>query len=141
LQRRTSEASWRRGNRDPRGRVPHVATVPLSDVYHAPGATPEEQAAVVLVWQATEGIFGALLGAGLLILPAGLIALGVGMIGAPAFGKRFAVLSLALGALVLVSALVFLIVPPSPIAAVSFLGLTVFHVVVGWKVVVLSRTS
>jgi hypothetical protein len=70
------------------GALPHVATLPLSDLYHAPGATPEHQAALALMWQATWAIFDALLGAGLLILPAGLIALGTGMLGAPAFGKR-----------------------------------------------------
>lgn len=123
------------------GALPHVATLPISDLYHAPGATLEDQAALVLMWQATWAIFGALLGAGLLILAAGLIVLGSGMLGAPAFGKRLGGLSLGLGALGLVSALVFLIVPPSPIAAVGFLGLIVFHVVVGWKVVILSRTS
>lgn len=93
------------------------------------------------MWQATWAMFDALLGAGLLILTAGLIALGVAMIGAPAFGKRFAGLSLALGGLGLVAASVFLIVPPSPIVAVGVLGLIVFHVLVGWKVVTLARTS
>jgi hypothetical protein len=93
------------------------------------------------MWQSTWAMFDALLGAGLLILPAGLIALGVAMIGAPAFGRRLGGLSLALGALGLVAALVFLIVPPSPIAALGILGLIVFHVAVGWKVVTLARTS
>jgi hypothetical protein len=34
----------------------------------------------------------------------------------------------------------FLIVPPSPIVAVGVLGLVVFHGVVGWRVLSLSRT-
>jgi hypothetical protein len=123
------------------GALPHVATLPISDLYHAPGATPEAQAALVLMWQATWAMFDALLGAGLLILTAGLIALGAAMLDAPAFGKRLGRLSLGLGGLGLVTAVVFLIVPPSPIAAVAFLGLIVFHVVVGRKVVILSTTS
>lgn len=123
------------------GALPHVATLPISDLYHAPGATPADQAALVLIWQATWAMFDALLGAGLLIVTAALIALGVGMLDAPAFGKRVGGSSLALGGLGLVAATIFLIVPPSPIAAAGFLGLVVFHVVVGWKVVILSRTS
>lgn len=123
------------------GALPHVATLPISDLYHAPGATTEDRAALVLMWQATLAMFDALLGAGLLILTAGLITLGVAMIGAPAFGKRFAGLSLALGGLGLVAASVFLIVPPSPIVGVGLLGLIVFHVLVGWKLVNLARTS
>ena len=46
------------------GALPHVATAPISDLYHAPGATPEDQATLVMMWQATEGIFDALLFAG-----------------------------------------------------------------------------
>jgi hypothetical protein len=122
------------------GALPHVATLPISDLYHAPGVTPQDQAALVAVWAATEGMFEALLGAGLLIVTPGLIVLGAGMLDAPAFGKRLGWLSLALGGLGLVAAVVFLIVPPSPIAAVGVLGLVVFHLVVGWKVVILSRT-
>ena len=123
------------------GALPHVATLPISDLYHAPGATPEEQATLIAVWAATEGIGQALLGAGLLILPAALIALGAAMLDAPAFGKRIGGLSIGLGGLCLVTALVFLIVPPSPIVGGGVLGLGVFHVVVGWRVVSRSRTS
>jgi hypothetical protein len=123
------------------GALPHVATLPISDLYHAPGVAPQDQAALVAVWAATEGMFAALLGAGLLVLTPGLIVLGVAMLDAPAFGKRLGGLSLALGGLGLVAALVFLIVPPSPIAAVGVLGLVVFHVVVGWRVLSLSRPS
>jgi len=56
------------------GALPHVATAPISDLYHAPGATPEDQATLVLMWQATQGIFDALFGVGLLLVPIGLVA-------------------------------------------------------------------
>src|SRR5918997_4540496 len=62
---------------------PHVATAPISDPYHAPGATPDDRAALVLMWQATQGIFDALLVTGLFILPAGFVSLGVAMLKAP----------------------------------------------------------
>jgi hypothetical protein len=48
------------------GALPQVARTPISDLYHAPGATPEDQATLVLLWQATQGIFDALLVVGLL---------------------------------------------------------------------------
>jgi hypothetical protein len=123
------------------GALPHVATLPISDLYHAPGATPAEQAALALVWQATWGMFDALLGTGLFIAAVGLVAIGAGLLGAPAFGKRLGRLTLALGGLGLATALVFLIVPPSPIAAVGVLGLVVFHLVAGRRLIILSRTS
>jgi magnesium-transporting ATPase (P-type) len=53
----------------------HIWQKPISDLYHASGATLEAQATLVLLWQATHGIFNALLVTGLLLLPIGVIAL------------------------------------------------------------------
>ena len=121
------------------GALPHVATAPISDLYHAPGATPEDQATLVLLWQATQGIFEALLAVGIVLLPIGLIALGVAMLGAPAFGKGFGGVSVVLGLVGVVAASANLVDPPSPIAAVVFLELILFTLVLGWKVYSLSR--
>src|SRR5215203_106373 len=79
------------------GALPHVATAPISDLYHAPGATPQDQATLVLLWQATQGIFDALFGVGLLLVPIGFVALGVAMLGAPAFGRGFGGVSVVVG--------------------------------------------
>jgi len=62
--------------------IPHVAHAPLSDLYHAPGATPVDQVTLALLWQATLGIFNAMLYVGFFVVPIGLIALGVAMLGA-----------------------------------------------------------
>src|SRR5215218_2269871 len=121
------------------GALPHVATAPISDLYHAPGATPEEQAALVLMWQATEGIFDALFGVGLLLVPIGFIALGVAMLGAPAFGKGFGRVSVVLGVVGVVAASVLLVDPLSPSAFVGVLSLIVFHLILGWRLYSLSR--
>jgi hypothetical protein len=121
------------------GALPHVATDPISDFYHAPGATAGDQATLDLLWQATMGIIEMLLVTGLVILPTGLIALGIAMLGAPAFGKGFGWLSLVIGALGIAAGVVLLIDPASPIAAVSVLSLIVFHIALGWKVYSLSR--
>lgn len=123
------------------GALPHVATAPISDLYHAPGATPEDQATLVLLWEATEGMFDALLVAGLVLLPIGVIALGVAMIGAPAFGKGYGWVSVALGALGVVAAVVLLVDPASPIAAVGFFAPIAFHLALGWRVYRLSRAG
>jgi hypothetical protein len=123
------------------GALPHVASAPISDLYHAPGATPEDRAALVLMWQATQGIFDALFGAGLILVPIAFIALGVAMLGAPAFGKGFGGVSVGLGVAGVVAASVLLVDPLSPIAFVGVLALIVFHLVVGWKLYSLSRAS
>src|SRR6185436_13394109 len=112
---------------------------PIADLYHAPGATPEAQATLVLLWQATQGIFNSFLVTGLVLLPIGVTALGVGMFKAPAFGKGFGGLSVVLGVVGVVVASVLLVDPPSPVAVVVMLALIVFHLVLGWKVYSLSR--
>jgi hypothetical protein len=95
------------------GALPHVASTPISDLFHAPGGSPQEQATLVLMWQATEGIFDALFGVGLLLVPIGFIALGVAMLGAPAFGKGFGRVSVVVGAVGVVAASVLLVDPLS----------------------------
>lgn len=93
----------------------------------------------MLLWQATQGIFDALLIVGLVLLPIGLIALGVAMLGAPAFGKGFGGVSVVLGVFGVVAAAVLLVDPASPIAVVGIFALIVFHLVLGWRIYSLSR--
>lgn len=124
------------------GALPHVATVPLSDIYHGPGATPGDQSAIALMWQLTfKGIFGALLVSGLAMVTLGLTALGVAMLGTPAFGKGVGWLSVVIGVLGVAAVVVLLIDPGSLIAFVNVLSLIIFHIVVGWKVYRLSRAA
>jgi len=121
--------------------TPHVAHAPLSDLYHAPGATPADQATLALLWQATQGIFDAMLYVGFVVVPIGLITLGVAMLGAPAFGKGFGGLSVVLGVVGLVAAVLQLVDPSSMIGAGSYFACLIFYLVMGWKVYSLSRAS
>ena len=121
------------------GALPHVATAPISDLYHAPGATPEDRATLVVLWQATQGMFDALFGAGLLVVPLGVSALGVAMLGDPSFGRGFGAVSVVLGVVGVVAAAALLVDPLSPIAPVGVFALIAFHLVLGWKVYGLSR--
>jgi hypothetical protein len=120
------------------GALPHVATAPISDLYHAPGATPGDQATLVLVWQATQGIFDALLVTGLVIVPMGIVALGAAMPAAPGFGRRMGRITVGLGAVGLASAAAQL-VEVSPLGVLGVLALVVFNLVLGWKVHRLAR--
>jgi hypothetical protein len=91
-----------------------------------------DQATLVLLWQATYGILHALLVTGLAIVPVGLVALGMAMLGAPAFGKGVGRTSVALGVAGLATA-VALLVEVSTIGAAGVFALIVFHLVVGVK--------
>jgi len=123
------------------GTLPHVAHAPLSDLYHASGATSVDQATLALLWQATWGIFDAMLYVGFFVVPIGLIALGVAMLGTPAFGKGFGWMSVVLGVVGLVAAVLQMVDPSSMIGAGSYFACLIFYLVLGWKVYSLSRVS
>ena len=123
------------------GAIPHVVTSRLSDLYHAAGATPVEQATLVLLWQANQAMFDALLLVGLLVMPVGVILFGVAMRRDPAFGKVVGNVSLALGVVGLAAATVMLVDPLSAAAALGVFALIVFHLVAGWKTYRLSTTA
>jgi len=121
------------------GALPHVATTPLSDLYHGLEATLDNQEALALMWQATWGIFDALLFAGLAIVAVGLTSLGMAMLNTPAFGKGVGWLSVAIGVVGMAAGGVLLIDPGSYIAVLNVFGLIIFHIVLGWKSYRLSK--
>jgi hypothetical protein len=91
------------------------------------------------MWQATENIFDALFGVGLLLIPIGFVALGVAMQGAPTFGRGFGGVSVVVGVVGVVAASILLVDPLSPSAFLGVLALIVFHLILGWKLYSLSR--
>lgn len=123
------------------GALPHVATVPLADIYFGAEATAADQAALALMWQATWGMIDALLFAGLTIVAIGVGLVGVAMLKSPAFGRAFGWFSIVIGLLGIGAGVVLLIDPDSMIAVVSVLSLIVFHLVVGGKLIGLSTVS
>jgi Domain of unknown function (DUF4386) len=120
------------------GAIPHVATAPLSDLYQAPGATPQDQATLVLLWHGIEAMFEALLYTGLVILPLGLIALGRAMFGAPGYGPRLGGTTLALGAAGLAAATAVL-AGATDMAAVGIFALIGFHLLLGRRTLKLAK--
>jgi hypothetical protein len=123
------------------GAIPHAVTSRLSDLYHADGATPDEQATLVLLWQTTQGMFDALLLVGLLVMPVGVILFSLAMRRDPAFGKVAGNISLALGVIGLAAAMVMLVDPLSAVAAFGVFALIGFHLLAGWKTYRLSTTA
>ena len=121
--------------------TPHVAHAPLSDLYHAPGATAADQATIALMWQSIWGIFESMLYVGFFVVPIALILLGVGMFKSPTFGKSFGSLSIVLGVLGLTAAVLQMIDPTSMIGAGSYFASLIFYLVIGWKVFSLSRAA
>jgi hypothetical protein len=123
------------------GAILHVVTSRLSDLYHADSVTPDERAALVLLWQANQAMFDALLLVGLLVMPVGVILFGLAMRQDPAFGKVAGNVSVALGIVGLGAATIMLVDPLSAVAALSVFALIGFHFVAGWKTYRLSSTA
>lgn len=123
------------------GALPHAASVPISDLYHAPGATAADQATLDLTWQAMLGIFDALLITGLVILPPSLVLLGRAMLDTPAFEKRYGRAGVGLGVVAGASAIALLVDPESFIAVMGVFSLIAFHLIVGWKTYRLSASD
>jgi hypothetical protein len=121
------------------GATPHVAHAPLSDLYQASGATPADQATIALMWQATWGIFDAMLYVGFIVVPIGLGLLGVAMFAAPAFGKGFGGVTLVLGLAGLVAAIIQMVDPASAIGAGSYFACLILYFALGWKVYSVSK--
>jgi hypothetical protein len=113
---------------------------PISNLYHAPGATPADQATLALLWQATQGMFNEYDVAATVLLSIGLIVLGVAMTRAPAFGKIFGGLSIAFGAAQILGISLFSTnsAAYAPFALLAFL---VFPVLFGWKLYRLSKAT
>jgi hypothetical protein len=121
--------------------TPHVAHAPLSELYHASGASPETQATIAIVWQATWGVFDAPLYVGFFVVMIGLILLGAAMFGSPAFGKGLSWMSVLLGAVGFVGAVLQMIDPASFVGVLSYCSFIIFFFVMGRKIHSLSKVS
>lgn len=121
------------------GALPHAANLALSNLYHAPGATAESQATLALVWQGSQGILNGQLVTGLVVLPFGLVALGMAMLQTPSFGRGYGLAGVGLGIVGAGAAVALLVDPLSFIAVIGMFALILFHLVVGWKLYRLSK--
>jgi hypothetical protein len=123
------------------GALPHVATAPLSDLYHAPGASLQDQANLVLLWHGIAAMFDALLFTGLAIIPLGLFPLGAAMLRDPGYGTSMGRTTIALGAATLAAAIAVVVGIPAPIGAVGVLALIGFHLTLDWRTHRLAGTT
>jgi hypothetical protein len=120
------------------------AFTPISDLHHAPAATPETQATLGILWQTTQGITTTFFFVGSLFMVMCFIVLGVAMLRAPAFGRGFGVVSIVLGVIGLAGVVASLLIPGE--TGVQVMGIAVFANLIflplfGWKLFRLSRET
>jgi hypothetical protein len=111
----------------------HVSTSPLADLYNASDASAADRQAIEYAWHGAQSVFDTQLATGLLLVPIGFVLLGIAMRSAPAFGSGLAMLTSGVGVLGIIGAAVAIVEPGSAFAALSVLGMVVFHLVVGWR--------
>jgi hypothetical protein len=118
------------------------AFAPISELNQAPAVTPETQALIALLWQTTQGITSTFFFVGSLFMTLCFILLGVAMLRAPAFGRRFGGLSILLGLIGVVGVVASLFVAGE--IGLQLMGISVFANIIflplfGWKLYSLSR--
>jgi hypothetical protein len=121
------------------GGGPAVAFGKLSDLYHAPGATAQDQSTLALVWQGTPGIFNETDTMRFILLVLGFILFGVAMMRAPGFGRGVGSVSVVLGLVGLAGISVFA-VDSTAYAPFGILAFVVLPILAGWKVWSVSRS-
>jgi hypothetical protein len=120
------------------------AFTPISDLNRAPAVTAETQATAVLLWQTTQGITATFFFVGSLFMVICFIVLGVAMLSAPDFGRRFGGMSILLGTIGLVGVIASLFVAGE--IGIQLMGISVFANIIflplfGWKIYTLSRRT
>ena len=118
------------------------AFAPISYLNQAPAPAPETQATLALLWQTTQGITHTFFFVGSLFVTLCFIVFGVAMLKAPAFGRRFGVVSIVLGVIGVAVVVASLFVTGE--TGVQMMGIAVFANIIflpvfGWKVYRLSR--
>ncbi len=121
--------------------TPHVAHHPLSVLYGAAETTAADQANIAILWQAIWGIFNAMLYVGFFIVSLGLMVLGIGLLKTSVFKRGVGRIIITLGIIGLISAILQMIDPASPVGMGSYLAGLVSYFILGWQVFRLSRFS
>lgn len=119
----------------------HLSTSPLSDLYTAPDASSADRQAIEYAWHGAQSVFDTMLTTGVLLVPIGIVLLGVAMRAAPAFGPRLTWLTFALGVAGVIGATIAVIVPGSAFAAGGVLAIVVFNIGSGWHMLTLGRAE
>ena len=121
--------------------TPHVAHYPISELYQTMGTTPEAQATLGFMWEATWGVFNAPLYVGFFVGMIGFTLIGVAMLSSQAYSKGLGWMTVVLGAAGVVAAFLQMVDPASYIGVVPFFGYIIFYFVLGSKVFRLSKAS
>jgi uncharacterized protein DUF4386 len=115
------------------GGLPSVAFAHISELYYAPGVTPQDQATLVLVAHGVQAIFNETDTVGGIFLAVAFILLGAAMLRNSTFGSRIGGVTMALGLIGLVGLAVISIGQDNPNDYAFVIFLAVLPALLGWK--------
>ena len=119
----------------------HVSTAPLARLYTAPGTSPEDLRTIEYSWNAAQSVFDTMLATGLLLVPIGIALMGLAMRGGHLYGRWLPWVAISLGLVGTVGAVVEAVDTDSDFSAFSVLAMVVFHLLVGWRTLILASDS
>ena len=119
----------------------HVSTAPLSELYTAPDASPEDLRAIEYAWHAAQSVFDTMLATGVLLVPIGIVLFGLAMWKAPAFGGGLTLVATGLGIVGTIGAVIAVADPGSMFSAASVLAIAVFYLASGWRLLRLGTAT
>ncbi len=119
----------------------HVSTSPLADLYTASDTPAEDLPSIEAAWHGAQSVFDTMLATGVLLVPIGILLLGVAMRRAPAFGSGLAGLAIGLGILGTIGAAIAVVDPGSAFSAGSVLAMVVFNLAAGWRTLKLGNDA
>ena len=119
----------------------HVATAPLADLYTAPDTPPGDLASIEYAWHGAQSVFDTMLVTGVLLVPIGIVLLGVAMRGAPMFGPGLTWLTIGLGTAGIIGAAIEVVDPDLEFSAASVLAIVVFNLSTGWRMLTVGNEA
>ena len=119
----------------------HVATSPLADLYTASDTPPEDLASIEYAWHGAQSVFDTMLATGVLLVPIGIVLLGVAMRSTPAFGTGLTMLTIGLGTAGIIGAAIEVVDPALEVSAASVLAIVVFNLSTGWRMLTVGNDA
>lgn len=110
----------------------HISTSPLAELYTASDTPAEDLPAIEYAWHGAQSVFDTMLTTGVLLVPIGIVLLGIAMRSSRDFGSSLANVALGLGAVGIVGAVIAVVSPGSMFSALAVLAIVVFHLISGW---------
>lgn len=116
----------------------HMSTAPLADLYTSSETPPEDLPAIEYAWHGAQSVFDTMLATGVLLVPIGIVLLGIAMRSSSAFGARTTGITLVLGVVGIAGAAAEIIETTSDLSALAVLAIVLFHLVTGVRTLTLA---